>query len=807
MAFNYIQFSSSTADLTLTRTRTISAAVYDSATNTVDTSFTGVIAFSVDTTSIGTISIGTASATADAGIATSVVTAAGIGQVNIRAHYSTATADGTQSFSVVARNIVFTSSTAEIAAGFSRTLTAELRDTTGAIMTNDSTTPITLTKTGAGAVAGLTTATAAAGIISAAVTATTGGSITITGAYNSTVTSGSTTFTIQPYHIVISSSTAPLASGNNLNLIAEVRNISLAADTTNASVVTFAQSGAGTVSNTGTATAVNGVASRLVTAATVGALTITASATSAISGTAEMEVANATRINLSGAQGRWYSQSPFRITLWDMTGTGRGRGTVKAVISDAKYIGVSSYLNEGGESFFTLPYNHPQISQCLPLERHYRIDRWDEEDAVYRTVGSGILQDYQATDNETVFYGIDYMAALNQTITDVSGIIANPSSTVSYDNKTVSEIWQSELSAAKNAANSRLGFIDVEATISPSIKTYDIFTAGEQRGEFLFNITAIAQEGTTNKVVFGNRIESNLQSYNSFFLDMNHSTTPNNNIRLVYGWNVKRFSYSPNFRNLRTRAVLIATSIFGSSSSKIWSDYATSALVSTYGIIDRVDVQEDLISQDSVSARAAYNLNESAPERLKVINLAVVDGSVIPYKNYKLGDDIRVVIKRGIVDIDTNVTLRGQQWVGREDGSEELSFDFYNKSQREFELVSYREQSPISKIEVDTTIFEPTTDAGPNHLSAVPINDPFATGASGEMDTSPSAPSQPQDQASPPPPPGNDGSPANLPKKPSANVPLKPTPVTTVTTVGATTTITTTTGKKKKTFSYTKIGR
>ena len=807
MAFNYIQFSSSTAALTLTRTRTISAAVYDSATSSIDTSFTGVIVFSEDTTSIGDIAIAIASATAVAGIAQATITATGVGQLDIRAFYGTSTTDGTQSFSVTPREIHFTSSTAEIAAGFARTLTAELRDSVGAIMTNDSTTPITLTKTGTGGVSGLTTVTAAAGIISAAVTATTGGAIAITGAYNSTVTSGSTTFTIQPYHIVITSSSSPLPSGSNLVLVAEVRDVSLSVLTSSSASVTFSQSGTGTLSGVGAATAVNGVASRLVTGATVGPLTITASATSAISGTQVLDVTSAVRLTSSGAQGRWFSQSPFRITLWDMTGTGRGRGTVRAVISDAKYIGVSSYLNEGGEAFFTLPYNHPQISQCLPLERHYRIDRWDEEDAVYRTVGTGILQDYQATDNETVFYGIDYMAALNQTLTDVSGIIANPSTTVTYDNKTVSEIWQSELSAAKNGANSRLGFIDIEATISPSVKTYDIFTAGEQRGEFLFNMAAIAQEGTTSKVVFGNRIETNAQSYNSFFLDMNYSTTENNSIRLVYGWNVKRFSYSPNFRNLRTRAVLIATSIFGTSSSKIWSDYATSALVSTYGIIDRVDIQEDLISQDSVSARAAYNLSESAPERLKVINLAVVDGSVIPYKNYKLGDDVRVVIKRGIVDIDTNVTLRGQQWVGREDGSEELSFDFYNKSQREFELAPYREQSPISKIEVDTAIFEPTTDAGPGHLSAVPISDPFATGASGELETSPSAPSDPQSQTSPPPPPGTDGTPANNPKNPPANVPVKPKPVTTITTVGATTTVTTMTGKKKKTFSYTKLGR
>ena len=697
MAFDYIQFSSSTADLTLTRTRTISAAVYDSATSAIDTSFTGVILFSADTTSVGTIAIGTASATAVAGIATSVITATGIGQVDIRAFYSTATVDGTQSFDVVARDIVFTSSTAEIANGFARTLTAELRDTTGVVMTDDSTTPITLTKTGAGGVAGLTTVTAAAGIISAGVTATTSGSITITGAYDSTVNNGSTTFTIQPYHIVITSSTSPLAAGSNLNLVAEVRDISLAVDTTNTSSVTFSQSGTGTLTGTGAATAVNGVASRLVTGAGVGTLTITASATSAIAGTAGLEVTNATRVTASGAQGRWYSQAPFRITLWDMTGAGRGRGSVKAVISDAKYIGCSSHLNQGGEMFFTLPYNHPQIAECDPLNRHYRVDRWDEEDAVYRTVGSGILQDYSATDNETVFFGVDYLGVLNQTITDATG--ASAGSTVTYNDKTISHIFQAEMSAAKNQANSRLGFIEVEATINASATTYDFFTAGEQRTNFLSDISSIAQSGATSKVFFGNRIESASQPYNYFFLDMNYASTPNNSLRLVYGANVKRFSYSPNFRSLRTRAIVIGTTIFnGIVPQKIWSPVATSALASTYGVIDRVDLQQDIISQAAASSRAAYNLYQSSPDKLQAISVSVVDGSIIPFKNYKIGDDIRVVINRGNVNIDANLTIRGQEWVGREDGSEEISFEFFNRDQQSYELTPYRAASSLESI-------------------------------------------------------------------------------------------------------------
>jgi len=601
MAYNYIQFTSSTSDLYAGQTGVISAAVYDSTTSAIDDTFSGVIVFSADTTSTATISFDTASATAVLGIAQTAFTATSHGTLNIRSTYDTSVTDGTQ------------------------------------------------------------------------------------------------TRLVNQYHIVITSSTAPLAIGNNLTLVAEVRDVSLSVVTSSSASVTFSTTGTGAITGTGSATAVNGIASRLASGLTVGAFTLSASATSASPGSVEMEIANSTRVNSSGAQGKWFSQSPFRITLWDMTGAGRGRGSVKAVISDAKYIGVSNYLNQGGEMFFTLPYNHPQIAQCDPLNRHYRVDRWDEEDGIYRTVGTGILQDYSATDNETVFYGADYLTVMNQTLTDTAA--ATGGSTVTYNAKTMGFIFQAEMSTVKNQTNSRLGFISVEPTINASTSTYQIFTAGEQRTSFLANVAGIAQAGTTNKVVFGNRTESATQAYNSFFLDMNYATTANNSLRLVYGQNIKRFSYSPNFRSLRTRAVVIATSIFnGITPTKIWSAFATSSLQSTYGVIDRLDLQQDIISSANVSARAAYNLYQSSPDKIKNISIALVDGAVIPFKSYKLGDDIRVIIKRGSVNIDSNLTLRGQNWVGREDGSEQISFDFFSRDLQSYEVTPYVQGSALQQI-------------------------------------------------------------------------------------------------------------
>lgn len=382
-----------------------------------------------------------------------------------------------------------------------------------------------------------------------------------------------------------------------------------------------------------------------------------------------------------------WNQTVYRVILWDMTST-KARNTIKAIIHDAKNVGVSSYLNEGGEMFFTLPYNHPQISECVPLERHYRVDRFDEEDGRYITLGQGILEDFEATPDETIFYGLDYMGVLSKTITTPT-----TTATVTYDNKTFSAIYIDQMTQVVNQTNSRLGFIQFRANstgwshllqqplvINTSATTYDIFTGGESRLSFLTNVANIAMEGTTTKIVFGNTLESETELYNTFFCDMNFASAPNNDLVLEYGSNIKSFSYSPNYRQLLTRALVVATSIYNAvSPTKIWSAVATnaSAPTSTYGVIEAAFIEQNLISQSEANKKASYRLYQSSPEKIKSISLAVTDGSIIPYKRYKLGDDIKVRIKRGSVNVDTYLTLRGQRYIGNTNGTEQLWFDFF----------------------------------------------------------------------------------------------------------------------------------
>lgn len=119
-------------------------------------------------------------------------------------------------------------------------------------------------------------------------------------------------------------------------------------------------------------------------------------------------------------------QKKFRITLWavDTTAgtTGGWRGEQKAVVFDASAIGVEENANDVGSAFWTLPNNHPQIAEFVPLARHYEIARWSEDRNRWEFVGAGMLNDYSVTEWETTFQGIDYKAVLNQLYTPLSGI-------------------------------------------------------------------------------------------------------------------------------------------------------------------------------------------------------------------------------------------------------------------------------------------------------------------------------------------------------------------------------------------------
>jgi len=114
------------------------------------------------------------------------------------------------------------------------------------------------------------------------------------------------------------------------------------------------------------------------------------------------------------------------------------QGAPVAVITDARDIGVQLYANDGGSMFFTLPVDHPALPLIDPLNQHYVVQRWNGSS--YDTIQSGFITDYDASANEVVINGVDYMTTLNKYYTPIHGpelgakAIPNTDTTILVDN-------------------------------------------------------------------------------------------------------------------------------------------------------------------------------------------------------------------------------------------------------------------------------------------------------------------------------------------------------------------------------------
>jgi len=123
----------------------------------------------------------------------------------------------------------------------------------------------------------------------------------------------------------------------------------------------------------------------------------------------------------------------FRVILYNLNTSTGWRGSVATSIYDPIEVGVSERANEVGEAYWVLPNNHPLISECVPLLRHYEIHRYDADSSSYKWVGAGILDDSEVGETETTFRGIDYMAVFNQYYTPTVALTFTSTSYISPD--------------------------------------------------------------------------------------------------------------------------------------------------------------------------------------------------------------------------------------------------------------------------------------------------------------------------------------------------------------------------------------
>src|SRR6266513_4255677 len=200
-----------------------------------------------------------------------------------------------------ASKLLLSGSTADLAAGATRQLTATIEDANNNVVTTgaDSSLSVSFAKTaGTGTVTGLGSATASAGVATLTVTGNAPGSITITasatgsGGALAAGTGNPITFNVAAgaaSKLALSGSTANLTAGTSRTLTATIQDsvgntITTGADSTLG--VTFAKTtGTGSVTGLGSVNASAGVATITVTGATAGSVTIGASGGSLAAGT------------------------------------------------------------------------------------------------------------------------------------------------------------------------------------------------------------------------------------------------------------------------------------------------------------------------------------------------------------------------------------------------------------------------------------------------------------------------------------------------------------------------------------------
>ena len=146
--------------------------------------------------------------------------------------------------------------------------------------------------------------------------------------------------------------------------------------------------------------------------------------------------------------------SHTRVRIFTLA-SNRGVGDEVAVIYDAKHIGSAVLANDSGGAYWTLPINHPSNKDCVPLLRHYKIERFNHDTDSYDLVGAGLLMSADVTNDEIVYNGSDYLALMDMHYTPVLGATQDASSPLSYPAGTTKPITlsgTSTLTATRSAS-------------------------------------------------------------------------------------------------------------------------------------------------------------------------------------------------------------------------------------------------------------------------------------------------------------------------------------------------------------------
>jgi hypothetical protein len=296
-------------------------------------------------------------------------------------------------------------------------------------------------------------------------------------------------------------------------------------------------------------------------------------------------------------------------------------------------------------------------------------------------VFEGLITDMDATEDEVVFYGLDYMGLLSKSIETAFYDWDAPEKDITeggakYIDKQISYIIKDQLIRGKAETNAPMGFIDVEGQgantlLEPINERVSIHAEFRERLSFILGLIQSAKQGTGKRSrLYVERLADGTYRWRY----KNNAGIDRDNLRLKYGELVQGF-----------RLVLLgdwAAKVYGvgriTNEIKLRFKSGTAPGIDTaiWGNVAMAAIWQDLIDENDLARRVKQmalelgKFGKSVALGLRVSGLEPLDG-------YDLMDNIPVEIVRGAVDTTRYGsgywTILGTEYRLSPDGHEELT--------------------------------------------------------------------------------------------------------------------------------------
>lgn len=400
---------------------------------------------------------------------------------------------------------------------------------------------------------------------------------------------------------------------------------------------------------------------------------------------------------LTGYQAR---RNRYRILIKKM-GANRGPGATVAVLEDAANVGASEFHNAPGEFFFTLPAIHAQVSVIEPWQVHYALESYRGEG--WKEIAAGLIVDFDATDNDVVFYGTDYLGILDLDVDDrfnpdssidkEAGLYPNPPGGSKYNQRTITQIVADQLDRAIHHTNSPVGFIG-RGSVATMNEKITIWSTFKQRLSFVAGLID-SHRGANLGLRTRLRVRRTNAAGYEFVVD-DQPGKNRDNIRLSYGELIQGFRVVP-FGDWGTRVFAIGRPSTG---TKIVyaPDITGTSPEGTFGRIPKVNMWQDVTDgadlkrRAQLMARTVSKIGKRLALAIRVDVLDVKDG-------WDIADSVLVDIDRGVVNTDNYGsaywTIWGWSWQLYPDGHTDLTLSISPRLDDEAPSTDLIDSDPI----------------------------------------------------------------------------------------------------------------